>query len=111
MEAFYERSPIFLKKFVKNKKDSISDGKPNVFCVKDFALCMHIESIYCEYNPTNHYQILFDVSEYLACFIKNKEPCSAPCLFTALRFSSADTLAAKKYAFQSCFFNRTVGGV
>ena len=35
-------------------KDFISDGKTNVFWVKDFAFCMHIESIYCDYKPTNH---------------------------------------------------------
>ena len=48
----------------------------------------------------NHYHILFDVSEYWACFIKKRKPFLALCVFTALRLSSPDTLAMKEEVFQ-----------
>ena len=61
-----------------------------------------ILSVHCDYNPTNHYHVLIDVSEFSADFLKQTKPCSVPCLFTTFKylFSSSDTLEAKGDVFQ-----------
>ena len=76
--------------------------KPNFSCLKIFAFCMHFESVHWDYNPTNHYRVLIDVSEFSADFLKQTKPCSVPCLFTTFKylFSSSDTLEAKGDVFQ-----------
>ena len=63
---------------------------------------MHFESVHCDYNSTNHYHVLIDVSEFSADFLKQTKPCSVPCLFTTFKylFSSSDTLEAKGDVFQ-----------
>ena len=63
---------------------------------------MHFESTHCDYNPTNHYHVLIDVSEFSADFLKQTKPSSVPCLFTIFKylFSSSDTLKAKGVVFQ-----------
>ena len=102
VEAMYERSPGFFKQFQKNFKYFISEEKPNFSSLKNFAFCMHFESVHCDYNPTNHYHVLIDVSEFSADFLKQTKPCSVPCLFTTFKylFSSSDTLEAKGDVFQ-----------
>ena len=106
VEAMYERSPGFFKQFQKNFKYFISEEKPNFSSLKNFAFCMHFESVHCDYNPTNHYHVLIDVSEFSADFLKQTKPCSVPCIFTTFKylFSSSDTLEAKGDVFKnSCW--------
>ena len=88
--------------FRKNFKYLILEEKPNYSCLKNFAFCMHFESIHCDYSPTNHYHVLIDVSEFSADFLKQTKPCSVPCLFTIFKylFSSSDTLEAEGDVFQ-----------
>ena len=102
VEAMYKRSPGFFKQLQKNFKYLITEEKPNFFCLKNFAFCMHFESIHCDYNPTNHYHVLIDVAEFSADFLKQTKPCSVPCLFTTFKylFSCSDTLEAKGDVFQ-----------
>ena len=107
VEAMYERSPGFFKQFQKNFKYLILEEKPNFSCLKNFAFCMHLESIHCDYNPTNHYHVLIDVSEFSADFLKQTKPCSVPCLFTIFKylFSSSEKLETKGDVFfkNSCW--------
>ena len=86
VEAMYERSPGFFKQFQKNFKYFISEEKPNFSSLKNFAFCMHFESVHCDYNPTNHYHVLIDVSEFSADSLKQTKPCSVPCLFTTFKY-------------------------
>ena len=72
VEAMYELSPGFFKQIQKNFKDFISKEKPNFSCLKNFAYCMHFESVHCDYNPTNHYHVLIDMSKFSADFLKQK---------------------------------------
>ena len=102
VEAMYERSPGFFKQFQKNFQYFISEEKLNFSCLKNFAFCMHFENVHCDCNPTNHYHVLIDVSEFSADFLKQTKPCSVPCLFTTFNylFSSSDILEAKGDVFQ-----------
>ena len=101
----YERFPGFFKQFQKIFKYFITEEKPNFSCLKNSASCMPFESIHCDYNPTNHYHVLIDVSEFSADFLKQTKPCTVPCLFTTFKylFSSSDTLEAKRDVFQKLF--------
>ena len=98
VEAMCERSPGFFKQFQENFNYFIPEEKPNFSCHKKFIFCMHFESIHCDYNPNNHYNVLIDVSEFSTDFLKQTKPCSLQCLFTTFRFlfSSSETLEAKR---------------
>ena len=63
---------------------------------------MQFENTHCDYNPTIHYNVLIDASEFSAGFLKQTKPSSFPCPFLTLRylFSPSDTLAAKGDVFQ-----------
>ena len=102
VEAMYERSQGFFKQFQKNFKYLILEEKPNFSYLKNFAFCMHFESIHCDYNPTNHYHVFIDVSEFAADLLKQTKPCSVASLFTTFKylFSSSDILEAKGEVFQ-----------
>ena len=68
VESMYERSPGFFKQFQKNFKYFILEEIPNFSCLKNFAFCMHFESVHCDYNPAIHYHanktVLSSVSFY-----------------------------------------------
>ena len=63
VEAMYERSPAYFKQFQKNFRFFVSEEKPSSMFARNYAVCMHFENGYCELLPSNHYHVLFDVSD------------------------------------------------
>ena len=59
---------------MKNNKYFISEEKfhsqNNFSCSKNIAFCMNFESIHCDYNSTNPYNVLTDVSEFSVDFLQ-----------------------------------------
>ena len=58
----YERSPAYFKQFQKNFRFFVSEEKPSSMFARNNAVCMLFENGYCEFLPSNHYHVLFDVS-------------------------------------------------
>ena len=103
VEAMFERSPSYFKQFQKQFKFLVTNEKINWSSVKNFAVCSHFDSEFCQLTTTtstNHFHVLIDTSEaattYNDIFKRNKAfPVS--CLFTTFRylFSSAVDMETK----------------
>ena len=59
-----------------------------------YAVCMHFENGYCELLPSNHYHVLFDVSEVSTKILKRNKLYAVPCLYTTFKsfFSNGVTV-------------------
>ena len=85
VEAMYERSPAYFKQFQKSFRLFISEEKPFSMFARNYALCMHFENGYCEVLPSNHYHVLFDVSDVSTEISKQNKLYAVPCLYTTFK--------------------------
>ena len=94
VEAMYERSPAYFKQFQKNFRFFVSEEKPSSMFARNYAVCMHFENGYCELLPSNHYHVLFDVSEVSTEILKRNKLYAVPCLYTTFKtfFSNGATV-------------------
>ena len=79
VEAMFERSPSYFKQFQKQFKFLVTNEKINWSSVKNFAVCSHFDSEFCQLTTTtstNHFHVLIDTSEaattYNDIFKRNK---------------------------------------
>ena len=66
VEAMFERSPNYFKQFQKQFKFLVTKEKINLSSVKNFAVCSHFDSVFCQLTTTastNHFHVLIDASE------------------------------------------------
>ena len=69
VEAIFERSPSYFKQFQKRLKFLVTNEKIILSSVKNFAVCSHFDSEFCQLTTTttkstNHFHVLTDtVSE------------------------------------------------
>ena len=98
----YERSPAYFKQFQKNFRFYISEEKPCTQFFKNFALCMHQDSVFCRVLPSNHYHVLFDVCDVSTEFLKRTKFYSVPCLYTTFSclFSNCSVLQTTGEVFE-----------
>ena len=96
VEAMYERLPAYFKQFQKNFRFLVSDEKPSSLFAKNYAVCMHFENGFCEVLPSNHYHVLFDVSDVSTEILKRNKLYAVPCLYTTFKtfFSNGATVEA-----------------
>ena len=81
VEAMYERSPAYFKQFQKKFRFFfVSDEKPSSLFARNYAECMHFENGYCEVLPSNHYHVLFDVSDVSTEILKQNKLYAVPFL-------------------------------
>ena len=94
VEAMYERSSAYFKQFQKNFRFFVSDEKPCSMFARNYAVCMHFENGLFEVLPSNHYHVLFDVSDVSTEILKRKKLYSVPCLYTTFKtfFSNGATV-------------------
>ena len=85
LEAMYERSPAYFKQFQKNFRFFVSEEKPSSMFARNYAVCMHFENGYCELLPSNHYHVLFDVSDVSTEILKRNKLYAVPCLYTTFK--------------------------
>ena len=85
VEAIYERSPGYFKRFQKNFRFFVSEEKPSSMFARNYAVCMHFENGYCEVLPSNHYHVLFDVSDVSTEMLKRNKLQAVPCLYTTFK--------------------------
>ena len=52
---------------------------------RNYAVCMHFENGYCEVLPSNHYHVLFDVSDVSTKIINRNKLYAVPCLYTTFK--------------------------
>ena len=91
----FERSPNYFKQFQKQFKFLIADEKPNLTASKNYAVCPHFESEFCQL-PNNPFHVLIES----AIDVETMKPIktfTVPCLFTAFRhlFSTSTSLEFK----------------
>ena len=77
VEAMYERSPAYFKQFQNNFRFFVSEEKPSSMFARNYAVCMHFKNDYCEVLPSNHYHVLFDVSDVSTEIMKRNKLCSS----------------------------------
>ena len=61
----FERSPSYFKQFQKQFKFLVTNKKINWSSVKNFAVCSHFDSEFCQLTKTtstNHFHVLIDTS-------------------------------------------------
>ena len=94
VEARYERPPAYFKQFQKNFRFFVSDEKPSSMFARNYAVCMHFENGFCEVLPSNHYHVLFDLSDVSTEILKQNKLYSVPCLYTTFKtfFSNGATV-------------------
>ena len=94
VEAMYERSPAYIKQFQKNFRFFFSEKKPSSMFARNYSVCMHFQKGYCELLPSNHYLVLFDVSDVSTEMLKRNKLYAVPCLYTTLKtfFSNSATV-------------------
>ena len=85
MEAIYERSPGYFKQLQKNFRFFVSEEKRSSMFARNYAVCMHFENGYCEVLHSNHYHVLFDVSDVSTEILKRNKLYAVPCLYTTLK--------------------------
>ena len=85
VEAMYERSPAYFKQFQKNFRFFVSEEKPSSMFARNYAVCMHFENGYCELLPSNHYHVLFDVSDVSTEILKRNKLYAVPCLYATFK--------------------------
>ena len=103
VEAMFERSPSYFKQFQKQFKFLVTNEKINWSSVKNFAVCFHFDSEFCQLTTTtstNHFHVLIDTSEAATThndIFKRNKAFPVSCLFTTFRylFSSAVDLETK----------------
>ena len=62
----FEPSPSYFKQFQKQFKFLVTNEKINWSSVKNFAVCSHFDSEFCQLTTTkstNHFYVLIDTSE------------------------------------------------
>ena len=61
---------------------------------RNYAVCMHFENGYCELLPSNHFHVLFDVSDVSTEILKRNKLYAVPCLYTTFKtfFSNGATV-------------------
>ena len=82
VEAMYDRSPGYFRQFQIKFRFFISHEKPDSTIAKIYALCTHLDNEYCRVLLTNHYHVLFDLTDALKDFIKQSKFYTVPCLYT-----------------------------
>ena len=90
----YERSPAYFKQSQKNFRFFVSEEKSSSMFARNYAVCMHFENGYCELLPSNHFHVLFDVSDVLTEILKRNKLFAVPCLYTTFKtfFSNGATV-------------------
>ena len=68
VEAVFERSPSYVKQFQNQFKFLVTNEKINLSSVKNFAVCSHFDSTFCQLTTTttkstNHFYVLIDTSD------------------------------------------------
>ena len=93
--AMFERSPNYFKRFQKQFKFLNVDEKPNVTALKNYAVCPHFDSAFCQL-PTNHFHVLIE-SAIDVDTMKRIKTFAFPCLFTTFRelFSNSKSVEFK----------------
>ena len=103
-EAMFERSPSYFKQFQKQFKFLVTNEIINLSSVKNFAVCSHFDSAFCQLTTTtkstNHIHVLIDTSETATTYddiFKRNKTFPVSCLFTSFRylFSSVTDLETK----------------
>ena len=52
---------------------------------RNYVVCMHFENGFCEVLPSNHYHVLFDVSDVSTEILKRNKFYEVPCLYTTFK--------------------------
>ena len=90
----YERSPGYFKQFQKNFRFFVSEEKPSSMFARNYAVCIHFENGYCEVLTSNHYHVLFELSDVSTEILKRNKLYAVPCLYTTFKtfFSNGATV-------------------
>ena len=81
-EDMYERPPAYFKQFQKSLRFFVSEEKPSSMFARNYAVGMHFENGFSEVLPSNHYHVLFDVSDVSTEILKQNKLYAVPCLHT-----------------------------
>ena len=80
VEAMYEQSPAYFKQFQKKIQVFRLRRKTSSMFARNYAVYMHFENGFCEVLPSNHFHMLFDVSDVSTEILKRSKFYSVPCL-------------------------------
>ena len=102
VDAMCGRSPAYCKQFQKIFRFFVSEEKPSSMFARNYAVCMHFENGYCEVLPSNHYHVLFDLSDVSTEILKRNKFFAVLCLYTTFKtsFSNGATVETNGEIFE-----------
>ena len=86
----YERSPAYFKQFQKKIRFFVSEEKPSSMFAKITLFACILKTAIVNCYPSNHYHVLFDVSDVSTEIIKRNKLYAVPCLYTTFKTFCSD---------------------